>query len=66
MIIKVIQFERMFTYLDQISDVHWHFVNLRGIILLDITQNPNVIALYEVNRDTLSAETSRTTYPVDV
>lgn len=50
----------------QICHVHWHFVDLRRVILLDITKNPDVVCLYEINRHTLAAETSGSAYPVNV
>ena len=41
------------SFLDHISDVHGHFVDLRGVVLLDVAQNAYVVRLHEVDRHTL-------------
>ena len=40
--------------------------NLRGVVLLDISQNPDVVGLDEIDGDTLAAETTRPTDPMNV
>jgi len=46
------------TTLDQVGNVHGHFIDLRGVVLLNVTQNTNVVVLHEVDRHTLPAESS--------
>ena len=36
--------------------VHRHFVDLRGVVLLDVAQDPDVVVLDEVDGDTLATE----------
>src|SRR2546423_4523630 len=63
--------------LDQVGDVHWHFLDLGRVELLDITHHPNVLGCDKVDRNTnvrlflawkvpLTTETSTTTNSVDV
>ena len=46
--------------------VHRHLINLCRIVLLNVAKDTDIIGLDEVDRDTLAAETSRATDPVDV
>ncbi len=46
--------------------VHGHFVNLCRIVLFNVPENPDVVALHKVNRHTLTTETTRTADSVDV
>ena len=46
--------------------VHRHLVDLCGVVLLDVSQNPNVIILNEVDGYTLAAEPTGSSDPVDV
>lgn len=48
--------------LNQISHIHGHLINLCGIVLFNVPQNPDVIWLDEVYSHTFSAET---TWPAD-
>ena len=41
--------------------VHGHFIDLRGVELLDVSQDADVVILHEVDRHTLAAEATRTT-----
>ena len=43
--------------LDHISNVHGHFVDLRGVVLLDVAQNAHVVRLHEIDRHTLQIGT---------
>lgn len=45
-------------YLQHIGDVHGHLVDLRGVILLDITKDANIVGFDEVDRHTLPPESS--------
>lgn len=38
--------------------VHWHFIYLGGVVLLNISQDSNIIRLDKVDGHTLSAETT--------
>lgn len=38
--------------------VHWHFINLCGIVLLDITEDADVVVLYKVDCHTLTSITT--------
>eukprot|EP00971_Amphidinium_carterae_P150600 2985318-Amphidinium_carterae.1 len=40
---------------DQVCDIHRHFINLRGVELLDVSQNADSVALDEVNGYTSKA-----------
>lgn len=51
---------------NKFSDVHWHFVNLDGIILLDVFQNSDIVVFNEVYGDTFSTESSGSTDSMDV
>ena len=64
--------------LDQVRDVHWHFLDLGGVELLDITHHPDILSCYKVDCNTkvqfyswkwiipFTTETSTTTNSVDV
>ena len=41
--------------------VHWHFVNLCTVILLNVSKNPDVVNLDKVNGHTSSSISTRTT-----
>jgi hypothetical protein len=43
--------------------VHGHLVDLGRVVLLDIPQDPDVVVLDEVDRNTLAAEPTRATDP---
>merc|ERR1712087_899012 len=53
-------------YLNQVSNVHGHLVNLCIVKLLDILQRSLVFVSHEVDGHTLTAESSTPTDPVDV
>lgn len=59
---------QFFTYciLNQVGDVHRHLLNLRAVELLNLAHHAHIIGGDEVDGDTLSAETTTTTNPVDV
>mmetsp|Transcript_5172 Transcript_5172/g.17608 ORF Transcript_5172/g.17608 Transcript_5172/m.17608 type:complete len:87 (+) Transcript_5172:407-667(+) len=44
--------------LDEICDIHGHFINLSRIVLLNIPEDPHVVIFYEVNCNTLAAKSS--------
>lgn len=50
----------------QIGYVHRHLVDLRGIVLLDVPQDSDVVGLDEVDGDTLATKTTRSTDAMDV
>merc|ERR1719233_1515004 len=52
--------------LDQVSHIHGHFIDLCGVVLLNVSQNSDVIILHEVDGNTLPAKSTRSTDPVDV
>jgi len=52
--------------LNQISNIHWHLINLRIIKLLNISQHPHVIIRDKVNRHTLPTKPPTTSYAMDV
>lgn len=52
--------------LDQISHIHGHFVNLSTVVLLNISEDSDVVIFHEVDGHTFSAISPRTTNPVDV
>ncbi len=51
---------------DQFCHIHRHFVNLGRVILLDISQDLQVLILHEVDGHSLSSETTTTTNTVDI
>jgi len=52
--------------LDEIGDVHWHLLNLSAVKLFDFSHHAHIFSSNEVDRDTLSSETTSTTDSVDV
>lgn len=52
--------------LNQVGHVHWHFVYLRRVVLLDVPKYPDVVGLDEIDRHTLATEPTRPAYSVDV
>lgn len=52
--------------LNQIGHVHRHFVDLRRVVLFNVAQNSNVVALHEVDRHTLAAKPTRSADAVNV
>lgn len=44
---------------NQISNVHRHLVDLRGVVLLDVPEDADVIVLHEINGHALSAIPAR-------
>lgn len=49
-----------------ISNIRRHLINLSRVELLNVLQNSQIVVLHEVDCHTLPAETTTTTYPVDV
>lgn len=45
-------------FLEHVGDVHGHLVNLRGVVLLDVSEDAHVVRLDEVDRYTLASESS--------
>lgn len=43
--------------------VHGHLIDLRGIVLLNITEDTDVVVLHKVDGHTLPAITTRSTNP---
>lgn len=52
--------------LDKVGNIHRHLVDLRRVVLLNVTQDTNVVVLHKVDRDTLAAETTRPADTVNV
>lgn len=52
--------------LDQVGNVHGHFLDLGAVELFNLTHHADVVSSDEVNGNTLSAETTTTTDTVDV
>jgi hypothetical protein len=52
--------------LNEISNIHGHLINLCTVILLDISENSNVITLHKINSHTFTAITPTPTNPVDI
>lgn len=48
------------------SNVHWHFLDLGAVELLDLSHHAHIVSSDEIDSDTLPAETSTTTDAVDV
>ena len=44
--------------LDEIGDIHRHFIYLCGVVLLDVSQNSNVVTLHKVDSHTLAAKST--------
>lgn len=53
-------------FLDEVSDVHGHLLNLGAVELFDLSHHADIVSSDEVDGDTLSAETTTTTDTVDV
>ena len=53
-------------YLDEVGDVHWHFLDLGVVELLNVTEVPDISLSEEVDGDSLPSETSGTSDTVDV
>mmetsp|Transcript_1012 Transcript_1012/g.2689 ORF Transcript_1012/g.2689 Transcript_1012/m.2689 type:complete len:399 (+) Transcript_1012:376-1572(+) len=51
---------------DEVGDVHRHLVDLRGVELLDVAQDADVLRLDEVDGDALAAEAAGAPDAVDV
>ena len=49
------------TLLNKIGNIHRHFINLRAVVLLDISQNANILVRHKVDRHSLASETTRPT-----
>lgn len=45
--------------LQHVRDVHGHLVDLRGVVLFDVSQDTHVVGLDEVDRHTLASESPR-------
>lgn len=59
---------RLFAFfcLDEVSDVHGHLLNLGAVELLDLAHHADIVSGDEVDRNTLTAETTTTTNAMDV
>lgn len=51
--------------LDQISDIHWHFINMRIVELLDIFQGSFIFLCHEINGHAFTTKTAATTNSVN-
>ena len=51
---------------DEVGHVHWHLVDLRRVVLLDVAEDPDVVRLDEVDGDALAAEATRAADAMDV
>mmetsp|Transcript_14190 Transcript_14190/g.40226 ORF Transcript_14190/g.40226 Transcript_14190/m.40226 type:complete len:388 (-) Transcript_14190:270-1433(-) len=54
------------SFSNQVRDVHWHLVDLRAVVLLDVLERVQVVVLDEVDGHALLPEPPRTADPVDV
>lgn len=52
--------------LDEVSNVHWHLLDLSVVELLDFTHHTDIVGGDEVDGDTLTTETTTTTDTVNV
>jgi len=52
--------------LDEVGDVHWHLLDLSAVKLFDFSHHTHVLSSNEVDRNTLSSETTSATDSVDV
>mmetsp|Transcript_47404 Transcript_47404/g.136941 ORF Transcript_47404/g.136941 Transcript_47404/m.136941 type:complete len:469 (-) Transcript_47404:55-1461(-) len=52
--------------LDEVGDVHGHLIDLRGVELLDVAEDSDVVVLDEVDGHALPAEAARAADAVDV
>ena len=53
-------------YLDQISNIHWHLLDLSRVELFDVSKVSDIISSQEVDSNSLSSETSGSSDSVDV
>jgi len=51
---------------DQFRDIHGHFIDLSSIVLLDITEDSNVIISHKVDRNSFSTESTRSSNSMNV
>jgi len=51
---------------DEVSDIHRHLVDLCRVVLFDVAQDANVVALHKVDGDTLAAESTGPANTVNV
>lgn len=51
---------------DKFCDIHRHLINLGGIVLLNISQYSDIIICHEIDGDTLSTETPRSTNSMNI
>lgn len=51
--------------LNEVSDVQWHLLDLGVVELLNVLKIPDIRLSQEVDRDTLTAEATRATNPVE-
>lgn len=49
-----------------VRTVHWHFVDLGGVVLLNVSEDSDVVILDKVDGHTFSAETTRTTDAMNI
>lgn len=50
---------KIFNLCKQITlTVHWHFIDLGGVVLLDVPENSDVVVLDKVDGHTLAAEST--------
>ena len=52
--------------LDEVSDVHWHLLDLGAVELFDFSHHADILSGNEVDRNTLSSKTTTTANSVDV
>ena len=52
--------------LNEIGNVHGHLLNLSAVELLDFSHHAHILCGHEVDRNTLSSESTSTTDSVDV
>ena len=52
--------------LDEVSDIHRHFVNLGTVKLLNVAENSNIVILDKVDGNTFAPKTTGTTDTVNV
>jgi len=51
---------------DQVGHVHRHLINLRAVVLLNVSQDTDVVLAHKVDRHTLAPKTPRATNAMDV
>jgi hypothetical protein len=52
--------------LNQIRDIHWHLIDLRGVVLLNIAKKSDIIIFHKINCNTFTTKSSRTTNAMNV